>query len=111
MSEDSVQRYLKAKNEMDTAISSLDEMTEVIQNTATTLKDNPWKFVITNIDNAKIQIPTTVVSRATVFLDSKDWPTAEQIVEKLVSAHRARYQVWNLWRAIPEAEKKNLTPP
>src|SRR4030042_3664279 len=107
MSEDPVRRYLKAKGEMDAAISSLDAMTEIIQNVATTLKDNPWKFVITNINSTRIQIPATVVSRATAFLASKDWPTAEQIAEKLVSAHRSRYQVWNLWRAMPESEKKN----
>ena len=111
MPEDSVQKYLRAKDEMDAAISRLDTITETIENVATTLKNNPWKFVITNINSARIQIPATVVSRATTFLDSKDWPTAEQIAEKLVSAHRARYQAWNLWRALPESEKKNLTPP
>ena len=111
MSEDLVRKYQIAKDEMDTAISSLETLAERIENVVDTLKHNPWKFVITNISNTKIQIPATIVSRATIFLDSKDWPTAEQIAENLVLAHRARYKVWNLWRAIPESEKKKLTPP
>jgi len=111
MSEDLVRKYHIAKDEMDIALSNLEALTERIESVTDTLKHNPWKFAITNINSTKIQIPATVVSRATVFLDSKDWPTAEQIAEKLVLAHRARYKVWNLWRAIPESEKKKLTPP
>lgn len=109
MSEDPVRKYLDAKAELDKAEQRVQNMARKIAEAGDALRRDPWSFMVSNVD---VGFPPEVaMSSAAHSLNAREWLTAKQIAEELSAMHKAQHEAVNLWTALSNADRQNLTPP
>jgi len=107
MSEDPIRKYLDAKSELDATYSKVQKLQTIITDVASAL-NKPYSFMVSNVG---VGFPPEVAMARVPSLNADDWPSAKQLAETLASLHNAYKQVENSWMAIPQVDRKNLTPP
>jgi hypothetical protein len=108
MAKDTLREYLDAKNELDKAKKTVQEMIIVIAKVATALRRDLWHFVVTD---AGIVFPAEVLAGASNSLKANEWPSAEQIAKNLTAMHATYRKAKGLWDSLSAPDRKNLAPP
>ncbi len=107
MSEDPVRKYLDAKRELDTVYAQIQRLQQVVGEVHSGLH-RPFTFVVTN---AGVNFPREAESAKLAALDANDWPSAREIAEVMAALYQTYKNVETYWKAIPEADRRNITPP
>ena len=107
MSDDPVRKYLDAKKEFDAAYSRIQVLQQVVGEVISGLH-RPFTFVVSNAD---VTFSREVIASKTATLDALDWPSAQQIAEALATLQETYKKVEACWKAIPESDRRNITPP
>jgi len=111
MSEDSIRKYLDAKNELDKAFSEVEALKSVITGVANGL-NKPFEFMVSNVHVKDVGFPPEVAMTPGIpTLNADKWPSAEDIAKTLSELHKKYHQVMNLWHSLPRPDQSNLTPP
>lgn len=105
----SVETYLSARTEFITIQNELHKIRDTVATVASSLQSRPGHFMFSNLP---LGMPAEVgMSRDSVSVDAKQWPTAEQIQNKLRQWHEARDKMLSLWRGLPTEHQAAMQPP
>jgi hypothetical protein len=107
MSDDPVRKYLDAKRDFDAAYSRIQNLQQIISEVHSGLH-RPFTFVVTN---SRVNFSPEITVAKTATLNAADWPGAEAIAEALSSLQESYKKVESYWKTMPEADRKNITPP
>ncbi|MDD4860056.1 MAG: hypothetical protein PHR56_07650 [Dehalococcoidales bacterium] len=107
MSDDPVRKYLDAKKEFDAAYARIQGLQQVISEVHSGLH-RPFTFTVTSTD---VTFSREIVAAKTTTLDGNEWPNAQDIAQSLSNLQETYKLVETYWKAIPEADRRNITPP
>jgi hypothetical protein len=104
MATDPAQEYLRALNSLNQAKRELDEVTSYLLEVGNALRKQPFTLHVSNVQLR----PVVPLARLTYVLNAVDWPTAQQIAEKVIAVQNAYFRAEYLWFHLSSAEKAQL---
>ncbi|MDD5127865.1 MAG: hypothetical protein PHR43_07225 [Dehalococcoidales bacterium] len=107
MSDDPVRKYLDAKKEFDDAQVHIQDLQQIIGAVHSGLH-RPFTFIVTGTD---VTFSPEVIAAKTTALNGEEWPGAPEIAQALASLQQSYKLLETYWKAIPEADRRNITPP
>jgi hypothetical protein len=104
-----IEEYLSARSDFIAVRGDLHKIRDLLATVACALQSRPERFAF---KNSPIGLPMGVVmTRDSVSVDARQWPTAEQIQEQLRKCHEARKKMLDSWNRIPSEHQSAMLPP
>jgi hypothetical protein len=104
MATDPAQEYLRALNSLNEAKKELDELVSYLLEVGNALRKEPFTVHVSNVELR----PVVPLARLTYVLNAIDWPTAQQIAERVIAVQNAYFRAEYLWFHLSPAQKAKL---
>lgn len=103
-----IDNYIAKRAAFDDAALKREAVIAVVATVYSGLQ-RPDKFMFANIEG---KFPAEIVMGTdSVSADARTWPTAQHIQDALAHWHKAKFELDQTWRAIPQDQRSALKPP
>jgi hypothetical protein len=104
MSQDPVEAYKQAREELDEAFTKVVRIRRIITE-ASEMMQHPYDFIVSGTD---VVFPSEVGLVRTPTLAAYDWPNARQIAQSLVTLHGKYRIAQNAWANLSQSDRANV---
>jgi hypothetical protein len=104
MATDPAQEYLRALNNLNEAKRQLDELVAYLLEVGTALRKEPFTVHVSNIQLR----PVVPLARLTYVLNAVDWPSVQEIAERVIDLQNTYFRAEYLWFHLSPAQKAKL---
>ena len=101
-----VEAYLEARNEFERVGHELTALADLLATASNALRSHPDQMIFANTGRGLPVEATTGVS-----INADDWKSPNQIMGLLENYHKAKQDMFNLWRTIPENLQAGIVAP
>ena len=106
---DPISAYQEAQKEYDRVTRAAEKMAATISAVGQSLTRNWRRFSVSNIG---VGFPAEVnMIQGNPSVNGDDWPDAHRLAQTLADWHKARHDLDNAYRRIPENQRSVIQPP
>jgi hypothetical protein len=108
--DDRVAAYLESLDAVREAATELIRIRKIIQGAAQALSQHWGRVMVDGIGIEDYPISIGLAPNV-ASINGQTWPTARQIADGIIAAHKAYDQTQAAWKYVPDDQRRHLAPP